>query len=121
MISLIFYISTKIFYIILLFHSRGKRTIKVLNMEEEISPQLRQKIDNGVEKVFALFIDKASKGGSLEELLKNLITERVYGKLGPRMNRYAVKKIAKKVIRKTVDRVWERHKDKLILKLQALN
>jgi len=90
-------------------------------MEEEISSELRQKIDNGVEKVFALFIDKASKGGSLEEFFKTLITEKVYGKLGPRMNRYVVKKIAKKVIRKTVDRVWERHRDKLILKLQALS
>ncbi len=90
-------------------------------MEEEVSPELRQKIDNTVEKAFALFIDKASKGGSLEEFLKTLITEKVYGKLGPRMNRYMVKKIAKKVIRKTVDKVWERHRNKLILKLQALN
>jgi hypothetical protein len=93
----------------------------VLNIEEEISSELRQKIDNAVEKAFALFIDKASKGGSLEELFKALITEKVYGKLGPRMNRYAVKKIAKKFIRKTVDKVWERHKEKLILKLQTLN
>ena len=90
-------------------------------MEEEISPELRQKIDAAVEKAFALFIDKASKGGSLEEFLKTLVTEKVYGKLGPRMNRYVVKKIAKKIIRKTVDRVWKRHRDKLILKLQALN
>ncbi|MBY9015556.1 MAG: hypothetical protein KGD68_07695 [Candidatus Lokiarchaeota archaeon] len=90
-------------------------------MEEEVSPELRQKIDNIVEKAFAVFIDKASKGGSLEEFLKTLITEKVYGKLGPRMNRYVVKKIAKKVIRKTVDRVWIRHRDKLILKLQTLN
>ena len=29
--------------------------------------------------------------------------------------------VAKKVIRKTVDRVWERHRHKLILKLQSLN
>ena len=90
-------------------------------MEEEVSPDLRQKIDNVVEKTFALFIDRASKGGSLEELLKTLITEKVYGKLGPRMNRYMVKKIVKKVIRKTVDRVWDKHRDKLILKLQSLN
>ena len=93
----------------------------MLNIEEEISSELRQKIDNAVEKVFALFIDKASKGGSLEELLKTLITEKVYGKLGLRVNRYAVKKIAKKVLRKMVDKGWERHKEKLILKLQTLN
>ncbi|NVM44019.1 MAG: hypothetical protein HWN79_03790 [Candidatus Lokiarchaeota archaeon] len=86
-------------------------------MEEEISPELRHKIDNAVEKVFVLFIDKASKGGSLEELLKTLITEKINGKLGARMNRFVVKKAAKKVIRKTVDRVWDRHRNKLILKL----
>ena len=90
-------------------------------MDDSVSPEFRQKIDDAVEKTFALFIDKASKGGSLEELLKTLITEKVYGKLGPRMNRYVVKKIAKKIIRKTVDRVWERHRDKLILKLRSLN
>ena len=89
--------------------------------EEVVPPELRQKIDNIVEKASALFIDRTSKGGSLEEFLKTLITEKVYGKLGPRMNRYVVKKIAKKVIRKTVDRVWERHRDKLLLKLQTLN
>ena len=89
--------------------------------EEVVFPELRQKIDNIVEKAFALFIDRTSKGGSLEEFLKTLITEKVYGKLGPRMNRYVVKKIAKKVIRKTVDSVWERLRDKLILKLQSLN
>ena len=58
---------------------------------------------------------------SLEELFKSLITEKVYGKLGPRMNRYVVKKIAKKIIRMTVDKVWERHRDKLVSKLHALN
>ena len=90
-------------------------------MEEGISLELRQKVDLAVEKTFAIFIDRASKGGSLEEFLKTLITEKVYGKLGPRMNRYVVKKIAKKVIRKTVDNVWARHRDKLISKLQTLN
>ena len=46
-------------------------------MEEEVTPEIRQKVDNTVEKAFALFIDKASKGSSLEELLKSLITEKV--------------------------------------------
>ena len=90
-------------------------------MEEEVSAELRQRIDNVVEKVFAVFIDRASKNGSLEELLKTLLTEKVYSKLGPRMNRYVVKKIAKKVIRKAVDKIWERHREKLILKLQSLS
>ncbi|MFW9950150.1 MAG: hypothetical protein ACFFKA_08500 [Candidatus Thorarchaeota archaeon] len=61
-----------------------------------------------VEKAFVLFIDKVSKGGSLEELFKTLIPEKVYGKLGPRMNRFIVKKITILAIKKTVDKVWER-------------
>jgi hypothetical protein len=69
----------------------------VRNIEEEVSPELRQKIDNVVEKASAVFIDRASKNGSLEEILKTLITEKVYGKFGPRMNRYVVKKSLKKL------------------------
>jgi hypothetical protein len=92
----------------------------VFKIEKEISPELRQKIDELVEKTLAVFIDRASNGGSLEEFLKTLITEKIYGKLGPSMNRYLVKKIAKKIIRNIVDRVWERHREKLILKLKTL-
>jgi hypothetical protein len=73
-----------------------------------------------VEKGFALFMDKVSKGGSLEKLLKTLLTEKVYSKLGLRMNRFVIKKIIKMTIRKTVDQVGERHNDKLMLKLQSL-
>ena len=51
---------------------------------------------------------------------KTLITEKVFDKLGTRINRYVVKKVAKKINRKTVDNVWEKHKDKLLPKLQAL-
>ncbi|NHJ24905.1 MAG: hypothetical protein EAX89_10035 [Candidatus Lokiarchaeota archaeon] len=87
---------------------------------DELAPELRKKIDDKVEKAFALFIDKVSKGGSLEELFKTLIAEKVYSKLGPRMNRFVVKKITKLIIRKTVDKVWERHREKLVLKLQSL-
>ncbi len=32
----------------------------MVNMDDSVSPELRQKIDNAVEKAFALFIDKAS-------------------------------------------------------------
>ena len=89
-------------------------------MSEDISQEIRQKLDNLVEKAIVLIIDKVSKGDSLEELIKGLITEKVFSKLGPRMNRYVVRKLAKKIMRKTVDRIWERHKDKLLLKLQTL-
>ena len=89
-------------------------------MDELLTPELQAKIDEKVEKSLALFIDKASKGGSLEELFKVLITEKVFAKLGPRMNRYMVRKVAKKVVKKVVDKAWERHRDKLLIKLQSL-
>jgi hypothetical protein len=88
-------------------------------MDEEISHELRQKIDTIVEKTFANFIYKVSNGGSLEKFLKILITEKIYEKLGPSMNRYVVKKIANKIISKIVHRVWETHREKLVLKLKT--
>jgi len=89
-------------------------------MDEPLAPELRKKIDAVVEKVLALFMDKVSKEGSLEELLKTLIVEKVFSKLGPRMNRFAVRKVAKLAVRKAVDKVWERHRDKLTTKLYNL-
>lgn len=89
-------------------------------MDEPLAAELRAKIDEKVEKAIALFMDKVSKGGSLEELFKTLITEKVFAKLGPRMNRYVVRKVAKKIVRKVVDNAWERHRNNLITKLQAL-
>jgi len=86
-------------------------------LDEPLAPELRKKIDAVVEKVLALFMDKVSKEGSLEELLKTLIVEKVFSKLGPRMNRFAVRKVAKLAVRKAVDKVWERHRDKLTTKL----
>ena len=65
-------------------------------------------------------MDKVSKEGSLEELLKTLIVEKVFSKLGPKMNRFAVRKVAKIAVRKAVDKVWKRHRDKLIIKLHNL-
>ncbi|MBY9004264.1 MAG: hypothetical protein KGD73_09860 [Candidatus Lokiarchaeota archaeon] len=89
-------------------------------MDEPLAPELRNKIDNAVEKALAMFMDKVSKEGSLEELLKALIVEKVFSKLGPRMNRFAVRKVAKVAVRKAVDKVWESHRDKLITKLHNL-
>lgn len=89
-------------------------------MDEPLAPELRKKIDNVAEKALALFMDKVSKEGSLEELFKTLIVEKVFSKLGPRMNRFAVRKVAKVAVRKAVDKVWERHRDKLITKLHNL-
>jgi len=89
-------------------------------MDEPLAPELRKKIDAVAEKALALFIDKVSKEGSLEELLKTLIVEKVFSKLGPRMNRLAVRKVAKVAVRKAVDKVWERHRDKFIIKLHNL-
>ena len=89
-------------------------------MDEPLAPELRKKIDPVAEKALAMFMDKVSKGGSLEELLKTLIVEKVFSKLGPRMNGFTVRKVAKVAVRKAVDKVWERHRDKLIIKLHNL-
>jgi hypothetical protein len=89
-------------------------------MDEQLTPEIRKKIDVLAEKALALFIDKISKDASLEELLKALIVEKVFSKLGPRMNRYGVRKIAKFAVRKAVDKVWDRHRDKLLIKLHNL-
>ena len=89
-------------------------------MDEPLAPELRKRIDNIAEKVLASFMDKVSKEGSLEELLKSLIVEKIFSKLGPRMNRYAVRKVAKMAVRKVVDKIWERHREKLITKLHSL-
>ena len=69
-------------------------------MTEDISPEIRQKIDHLVEKAIVIFLDKASNGNSLEELIKSLITEKIFSKLGPRMNRYVVRKVAKRLYAK---------------------
>ncbi|TFG16807.1 MAG: hypothetical protein EU531_05210 [Promethearchaeota archaeon] len=65
-------------------------------MTEDVNPELRQKIDRLVEKAIVLFLDKVSKGNSLEETIKSMITEKIFSKPGPRMNRYVVRKVAKK-------------------------
>lgn len=89
-------------------------------LSEGFAPEIQKKVDHLVEKAIVIFLDKVSKENSLEEIIKTLITEKIFSKLGPKMNRYLVRKAAKKIVRKAVDRIWEKHRDNLSLKLQAL-
>jgi len=72
-------------------------------MEEELSPELSEKIRGYVEKVIEKMLERASKGESIEGIIKTLITEKVMNYAGPLMRRYVVKKAAKKIVRKVVD------------------
>lgn len=89
-------------------------------MSDTISPELREKIDLVVEKAIVRLIEKASKDQSLEALIKTLIVEKVMSRLKPLMNRYIVKKIARKAVERRVDKMWERHRDRLMAKIRAL-
>ncbi|MBA7511093.1 hypothetical protein ES705_03826 [subsurface metagenome] len=85
-------------------------------MSDTISPELREKIDLVVEKAIVRLIEKASKDQSLEALIKALIVEKVMSRLKPLMNRY----IARKLVERRVDKMWERHRDRLMAKIRAL-
>lgn len=76
------------------FHQLNKLFIGII-MEEEISSELREKIQKNVEKVFEKLIEKASKGESLEGLIKSLIVEKIMNILGALMKRTVAKKMVK--------------------------
>jgi 5,10-methylene-tetrahydrofolate dehydrogenase/methenyl tetrahydrofolate cyclohydrolase len=65
-------------------------------------------------------IQKASKGESLEELIKTLLVEKVMNVMGVLINRPVVKKVAKKAVKKGVDNFWEANRDKLMEKVGKL-
>jgi len=87
--------------------------------EEEIPSELKKKINDLVEKAFNRIIDKASDG-SIEELVKTLITDKIAGKINPLMQRFAVKQVAKRVVRKSVDRYWEKNREIIVKKIKEL-
>jgi hypothetical protein len=87
--------------------------------EEEVPSELKQKINDLVEKSFNKIIDKAASG-SIEELVKTLITDKIAGKVSPLMKRFSVKLVAKKVIRKSVDRYWENNRETMVKKIKEL-
>jgi len=89
-------------------------------MEEEISSDLREKIQKNVEKVFDKFLERASKGESIEGIIKTLMVEKVMNILGALIKRTVVRKIAKKAVKKAVDRYWENNREIILKKIQSL-
>lgn len=85
--------------------------------EEEISAEIKGKIGKNIEKVFDRFL---SKGESIEGLIKALIVERVMNILGALIRRPVVKKIAKRAVKKAVNRYWETHREEINLKIDSL-
>jgi hypothetical protein len=67
-------------------------------MEEEISSELREKIHKNVDKIFDKWLAKASKGESIEGIVKSLIVEKVMNVLGAMIKRTVVRKVAKKAV-----------------------
>ncbi|MBY8984947.1 MAG: hypothetical protein KGD65_07770 [Candidatus Lokiarchaeota archaeon] len=89
-------------------------------MEEDISSELNKKITENVEKIFGKWIEKASKGESIEGLIKALMVEKVMNILGAVIKRTVVKKIAKKVVKKRVDKFWEKNREMILSKIDLL-
>lgn len=89
-------------------------------MEEEISSELNEKITENVEKIFGKWVEKASKGESIEGLIKALMVEKVMNVLSVLIKRTVVKKIAKKAVKRRVDRFWEKNREMIINKIDLL-
>ena len=89
-------------------------------MEEEVSSELREKIHKNVDKVFDKWLNKASKGESMEGIIKSLMVEKVMNVLGVMIKRTVVKKVAKKAVKKAVDRYWEKNRENIIEKIKNL-
>ena len=89
-------------------------------MEEEISSELRENIHKNVEKVFDIWLEKASKGESIEGIIKSLMVEKVMNVLGVLIKRTVVKKVAKKAVKKAVDRYWEKNRANILEKIKNL-
>jgi hypothetical protein len=89
-------------------------------MEEEISSELQEKINQSVEKVFKKWIEKASKGESVEGLIKSLMAEKIMNILGVLIKRTLVKKIAKKVVKRRVDKFWDKNREMIMTKIDLL-
>ena len=88
--------------------------------EEEISGDLKEKINKYVEQVFEKFLERASKGESVEGLIKALTVEKVMNILGALIKRTVAKKIAKKAVKKAVDRYWEKNREIILKKIECL-
>ncbi len=89
-------------------------------MEEEISSDLREKIHKNVDKIFDKWLERASKGESIEGVIKSLMVEKVMNVLGAVIRRTVVKKVAKRTVKKAVDRYWEKNRESILEKIKNL-
>ena len=89
-------------------------------MEEEISSELREKIHKNVDKVFDKWLERASKGESIEGVIKSLMVEKVMNVLGAIIKRTVIKKIAKRTVKKAVNRYWEKNRARIQEKIKNL-
>lgn len=89
-------------------------------MEEDISSELRTKIHNNVDKVFDKWLERASKDESIEGIIKSLMVEKVMNVLGALIKRTIVKKVAKRAVKKAVNRYWEKNRPDIQEKIKNL-
>lgn len=89
-------------------------------MEEEISSELKEKISQNVDKVFEKWLVKTSKGESIEGIIKALMVEKVMNILGAVIKRTVVRKITKRVVRRRVDKYWEKNRESILEKIKNL-
>ncbi|MFX1277846.1 MAG: hypothetical protein ACFFA3_00410 [Promethearchaeota archaeon] len=89
-------------------------------MDEEISSELKEIIQENVDKVFGKWLEKVSKGESIEGVVKALIVEKVMNILGALIKRTVVKKVAKKLVKRRVDKFWEKNRDMILEKIKTL-
>ena len=89
-------------------------------MEEEISSEIKDKINQNVEKVFEKWIEKASKGESMDGIIKSLMVEKIMNILGIAIKRTVVKKLAKKAVKRRVDKFWEKNREMIMKKINLL-
>ncbi|MHA2008171.1 MAG: hypothetical protein ACXABO_13230 [Promethearchaeota archaeon] len=86
--------------------------------EEELSSDLKDKINKNVEQVFEKWLQKTSKGESVEGIIKALMIEKVMNILGALIKRTVVRKIAKKVVKRRVDKFWEKNHNMILEKIK---
>ena len=87
-------------------------------MPNKISVELRERINKQVEKALNNLIEQASK--SIEDIIKSLIVEKVMNLLGPLISKPIIKKLAHEAVKKAIDTIWERNKEKISEKLDKL-
>jgi len=89
-------------------------------MEEEISSEFKEKIHENVDKIFKKWLEKTSKGESIEGIIKALMVEKVMNILGALIKRTVIKKVAKKVVKRRVDKFWEKNREMIMEKIESM-